>query len=63
MDRECPICFNATDTALPCAHMLCHKCLQNLVASRNRKCPLCKYRLTSTSADVKRHISLLPSTS
>jgi hypothetical protein len=47
----CAICFEsltATDVIeLPCGHVFHILCIIKLVQSRNRRCPLCRARITS----------------
>jgi hypothetical protein len=47
----CSIClqtFTKTNVIeLECGHILHEECLQSLIQSRNRKCPLCKKIITN----------------
>ena len=37
---------------MPCSHVLCLHCLQQLIANRNRQCVFCKMQLSITSKDL-----------
>lgn len=50
--RECCLCYgffeNKCFFSLVCGHPFCIDCVKLLVKSRNRKCPLCKTKITWT---------------
>jgi DNA repair protein RAD5 len=42
-ERECPVCFNTSNCLLPCLHMICRSCIEDM-SERNQEnnfCPVC----------------------
>ena len=57
-DEVCAICMDEINDPVvtPCNHTFCRECLVATYHSRNRKCPLCRHRLTRSDvhgADVE----------
>ena len=52
MNHDCVICFEKIDSnnmiILRCNHSFHKECIITLVKKRNRKCPLCRNRITWT---------------
>ena len=46
---ECAICLGMYNDprALPCQHVFCNQCLQNVISSADPKCPECWYDLSN----------------
>ena len=54
----CILCDSTDLTALICGHILCSECIMTLVRLRNRKCPICRTRITWNIPSIQRHIKL-----
>ncbi len=55
----CLVCDENNDiTALHCGHIFCTDCVIKLVKTRNRKCPLCRTRITWNIPQLDNHIKL-----
>ena len=46
---ECAICLEMYNDprALPCQHVFCNQCLQNVISTAGPKCPECRYDLSN----------------
>ena len=46
---ECAICLGMYNDprALPCQHVFCNQCLQNVISTADPKCPECRYDLSN----------------
>jgi hypothetical protein len=53
---ECVVCDDKIKNALAlrCGHIFCIDCVIHMVQSRNRKCPLCRFRITYTISNLER---------
>ena len=60
--KDCIICFEKIKkknlVVLECAHMFHTNCIITMVKKRNRKCPLCRKRITWNVPQLKKHIDL-----
>jgi hypothetical protein len=59
---NCIICYDdileCDIVSLECGHIFHTNCIINLVRKRNRKCPLCRKRITWNINQLLKHIKL-----
>uniref|UniRef100_H3DG79 RING-type E3 ubiquitin transferase n=1 Tax=Tetraodon nigroviridis TaxID=99883 RepID=H3DG79_TETNG len=59
---ECSVCLERLDTTakvLPCQHTFCRRCLENIVSSRNERCPECRILVDCGVDDLPANILLV----
>ena len=46
---QCAVCLEMYNDprALPCQHVFCNQCLQNVISTTDPKCPECRYDLSN----------------